>query len=88
MENTKPVKSRIPSKNHIQYDSLRYVSNVAAGPTLHIAFVVNKEQGYQLILRGGRYKGDGLQRETTGTNTKQETCHLNKSHVHHVSRSN
>ena len=68
--------------------TLRYVSNMAAGPTLHITFVLNKEQGHQLILRGGRYKGDGLQCETTGTNTKQETCHLNKSHVHHVSRSN
>lgn len=53
-------------------------------PPLHIAFVVH-EQGYQCILRGGRYKGDGLQCETTGTtNTspKQESCDLN-NHVHH-----
>lgn len=49
------MKNRIPSKNHLQYDSLRYVSDVAVGPTLHITFVVNKEQGYQLILRSGRY---------------------------------
>lgn len=44
MENTKPVKSRIPSKNHIQYDSLRYVSDVAAGPTCILPLLLIKNR--------------------------------------------